>query len=273
MRTTDTYPPTHAPTDALTLDSLTIGYASGRSRRTVAGPLCGRLPQGTLTCLIGRNGTGKSTLLRTMARLQPPLGGTVSIGGTDTAGMSPAQIARTLGIVLTQRPDAANLTVEQAVALGRSPYTGFWGRLSDDDRTAADEAMRSVGIEAMHSRRICTLSDGECQKVMIAKAVAQQSPLILLDEPSAFLDFPSKIELMLMLRRLAHDGGRTILLSTHDLETALHTADRLWLLTEEGMAEGTPRQLAADGSIRRYVGRSDVDIDCRTMNIVLKVRK
>lgn len=254
-------------------DGLYVGYASGQSRRTVAGPLDCTLRQGTLTCLIGRNGTGKSTLLRTLAGLQPPLAGTVRIGGTDITAMSRQQIAQTLAIVLTQRPDAADLTVEQAVALGRSPYTGFWGRLSPDDRTAIDEAMRSAGVDRMRSRRVCSLSDGECQKVMIAKAVAQHTPVVLLDEPTAFLDFPAKIELMLALRRMAHQCGKTVLLSTHDLETALHTADRLWLLSPQGIVQGTPGQLAADGSIRRYIGRDDVDIDCSTMNIVLKVEK
>lgn len=253
------------------VERLSVGYRTRRHCRVVAGPLDATLQPGTLTCLIGRNGTGKSTLLRTIAGLQPPLGGTIRIGGTDMAGFGGAQLARTLGIVLTHRPEATNLTVEQTVALGRSPYTGFWGRLSAADNAVIDESMRRVGIEPMRGRRVCSLSDGECQKVMIAKAIAQHTPIVLLDEPTAFLDFPAKVELMLMLRHLAHEDGKVVLLSTHDLETALHTADRLWLMRGGGMSEGTPRQLAADGSIDRYIGRPDAALDPQTMNIMLRV--
>ncbi|WP_303113888.1 ABC transporter ATP-binding protein [Leyella stercorea] len=222
---------------------------------------------GTLTCLIGHNGTGKSTLLRTIARLQPALDGSVFIGPDDITMLRPSRLSRIISIVLTSRPDVRNMTVEELVALGRAPYTGFWGRLSADDRRIVRHSIESVGITAMAERRVCTLSDGEMQKVMIAKSLAQQTPVILLDEPTAFLDFPGKIDLMLLLQRLAHEERKTILLSTHDLETALQTADRLWLLADGALHDGTPHELADQGFIDEYIGRKNVKFDKQTLSI------
>ena len=222
---------------------------------------------GTLTCLIGHNGTGKSTLLRTIARLQQSIDGRVLIGDNDISTLKPTHLSRMLSIVLTSRPDVRNMTVEELVALGRAPYTGFWGRLSADDRRIVRHSIESVGRTAMAERRVCTLSDGEMQKVMIAKSLAQQTPVILLDEPTAFLDFPGKIDLMLLLQRLAHEERKTILLSTHDLETALQTADRLWLLADGALHDGTPHELADQGFIDDYIGRKSVKFDKQTLSI------
>ncbi len=222
--------------------------------RTVGSRLSATAMAGTLTCLIGRNGSGKSTLLRTIARLQPRLAGSILIGTDDIQSMPRDVFARRLSIVLTKRPDAENLTVGELVALGRAPYTGFWGRLSNTDRQAVDRALRLTGIAGMTSRHISSLSDGECQKAMIAKSLAQDTPVILLDEPSAFLDYPGKVELVRLLARLAHDEGKTILLSTHDLDTALATADRLWLMHDGLIEEGTTRELAANGMLEKYLG-------------------
>ena len=222
---------------------------------------------GTLTCLIGHNGTGKSTLLRTIARLQPSIDGSVLIGDNDISTLKPIHLSRMISIVLTSRPDVRNMTVEELVALGRAPYTGFWGRLSADDRRIVRHSIESVGITAMAEHRVCTLSDGEMQKVMIAKSLAQQTPVILLDEPTAFLDFPGKIDLMLLLQRLAHEERKTILLSTHDLETALQTADRLWLLADGALHDGTPHELADQGFIDDYIGRKSVKFDKQTLSI------
>lgn len=260
-------PSTSSDTQYVNIQGLGIGYATHHKRHVVAEELEARAPGGTLTCLIGRNGSGKSTLLRTVARLQPKLGGRVELGGRDAEDITASQFARTLGVVLTSRPDASNITVGEVVALGRAPYTGFWGRLSQSDHDIVNEAMRSVGIEHMSRRRVCSLSDGECQKTMIAKTLAQQTPYILLDEPTAFLDFPGKVELMLLLRRLAHEHGKTILMSTHDLEAALRTADRLWLLTDGALKQGTPQELADSGAIERYIGRPDVTLNHRTLEI------
>ncbi len=233
----------------------------------VASDLNAMAQPGTLTCLIGHNGTGKSTLLRTIARLQPSIDGRVLIGDNDISTLKPTHLSRMLSIVLTSRPDVRNMTVEELVALGRAPYTGFWGRLSADDRRIVRHSIESVGITAMAERRVCTLSDGEMQKVMIAKSLAQQTPVILLDEPTAFLDFPGKIDLMLLLQRLAHEERKTILLSTHDLETALQTADRLWLLADGALHDGTPHELADQGFIDEYIGRKNVKFDKQTLSI------
>ena len=235
--------------------------------RYVASDLNATALPGTLTCLIGHNGTGKSTLLRTIARLQPSIDGRVLIGDNDISTLKPTHLSRMLSIVLTSRPDVRNMTVEELVALGRAPYTGFWGRLSADDRRIVRHSIESVSITAMAERRVCTLSDGEMQKVMIAKSLAQQTPVILLDEPTAFLDFPGKIDLMLLLQRLAHEERKTILLSTHDLETALQTADRLWLLADGALHDGTPHELADQGFIDDYIGRKSVKFDKQTLSI------
>lgn len=157
------------------------------------------------------------------------------------------------------------MTVEQLVAMGRSPYTGFWGRLGNEDRRAVEEAISLVHIESLCGRPVASLSDGERQKVMIAKALAQQTPVIFLDEPTAFLDFPSKVEIMCLLRSLARIKETTVFISTHDLEIALQIADSVWLLDREyGLKTGTPRGLADDGSLGVYFDREGVRYDPAT---------
>lgn len=261
---------------SIELCHLTVGYSKKGVHLSqlhplgaccVASDLNATALPGTLTCLIGHNGTGKSTLLRTIARLQQSIDGRVLIGDNDISTLKPIHLSRMLSIVLTSRPDVRNMTVEELVALGRAPYTGFWGRLSADDRRIVRHSIESVGITAMAERRVCTLSDGEMQKVMIAKSLAQQTPVILLDEPTAFLDFPGKIDLMLLLQRLAHEERKTILLSTHDLETALQTADCLWLLADGALHDGTPHELADRGFIDEYIGRKNVKFDKQTLSI------
>lgn len=251
----------------IALSHLTIGYAGSRRHgaSVVASGLCAEALPGRLTCLMGRNGSGKSTLLRTVARSLPPLAGTVEVEGRSVDSYTAAQYARTVSVVLTVRPQGSNITVEELVALGRTPYTGFWGALGAADRRAVAEAMQLTGTVPLARRAVATLSDGERQKVMVAKALAQQTPVMLLDEPTAFLDFPSKVELMLLLRRLARTQHKTVLLSTHDLEVALQTADDLWLLSSGKLTTGTPRQLAASGAVQRYIARPDVTLDADTM--------
>ncbi len=204
------------------------------------------LGEGQLCCLLGSNGAGKSTLLRTMAAFQSPLSGEIWLGRQRLADIPSRQLGTMVGIVLTDRIRTPGITVRDMVGMGRSPYTNFWGRLTEEDNRQVDEAMQQVGITRFADRQIGALSDGERQKVMIAKALAQQTPVILLDEPTAFLDFPSKVEVMLLLSRLAHEMGKSILLSTHDLDLALQTADQLWLVAPQTppMREETP---PADG--------------------------
>lgn len=247
------------------LKNLSTGYHSGKKTIPVSKGIDARLSRGELTSLLGPNGAGKSTLLKTLSGFIPPLDGDVLIDGADVSFYSGRELARKVAVVLTDRPAVTAMDVEEMVALGRSPYTGFSGRLSSVDHAAVEEALLLCGVEDMRKRRVDTLSDGERQKVMIAKALAQDTPVILLDEPSAFLDFPSKVELMLMLRNLARNKGKTILLSTHDLNIALSLSDSLLLVDKNiGYAYGSPSALAADGSLRRFFPNPSISLDTAT---------
>lgn len=206
------------------LSHLSVGYSPSLP---VVSDINAVVRSGQLTCLTGENGIGKSTLLKTLTGFLPKLGGELLLDGREVGTFSQRELARQVSIVLTQKPDVQNLTVEEVIGLGRSPYTGFFGRFHDADRTVIADALASVGIEPLRHRMIQTLSDGERQKVMIAKALAQQTPVILLDEPTAFLDFPSKAETFRLLQRMAHDRDKLILLSTHDLGLAVRFADCL----------------------------------------------
>lgn len=206
------------------LSHLSVGYSP--SLPVISG-INAVVRSGQLTCLTGENGIGKSTLLKTLTGFLPKLNGSLLLDGREVGTFSQRELARQVSIVLTQKPDIQNLTVEEVAGLGRSPYTGFFGRLHDADRTVIADALAAVGIEPLRHRMIQTLSDGERQKVMIAKALAQQTPAILLDEPTAFLDFPSKAETFRLLQRMAHDRDKLILLSTHDLGLAVRFADCL----------------------------------------------
>lgn len=247
------------------LDNLSIGYKSRKGERIVAKGISATIKGGELTCLLGPNGAGKSTLLRTLAAFQPRCGGSISICGRSIDDYKAAEMAKVVAIVLTDKPDAKNMTVGELVAMGRSPYTGFWGTLSDSDRNAIAEAMATVGIESMERRNISTLSDGERQKAMIAKAMAQQTPAVLLDEPTAFLDFASKADTMRLLRRISHSLGKVVLMSTHDLDLALQTADTLWLLGNDGqIAIGTPEDMAVDGRLQAFFAHDGIVFDAQT---------
>ena len=184
------------PDVAVVVSQLVTGYRGQGHDTVVSGPFSAELHSGELTCLLGPNGAGKSTLLRTLSAFQTPLRGDISIVGRSLDSYSETELAKVIGVVLTDKIGVNNMTVAQLVGLGRSPYTGFWGTLGDDDREVVDEAMTLVGIAELRDRAVQSLSDGERQKAMIAKALAQQTPVIFLDEPTAFLDYPSKVEIM-----------------------------------------------------------------------------
>jgi len=175
--------------------------------------------------------------------------------------LSNAQLSRLIGVVLTERPDVQNMSVRDMVSMGRSPYTGFWGRLTDEDNKFVSEAMKLAGITALEHRMFNTLSDGERQKVMIAKVLAQQTPVVLLDEPTAFLDFPSKVEMLRLLRRLAHDMQKIIFLSTHDVELALQLSDRLWIMYPGEVVIGKPAELSQNGELTRFIRADGIQFD------------
>ena len=224
-------------TPALALEKLTTGYRSGKTLHPVGQRLTGEIAVGEMTALVGRNGCGKSTLLRTLAGFLPPISGSVRWLGRELTEIRPRELSRLLSIVLTDRPDTGFLTVREIVETGRMPYTNLTGRLTAEDREVADRALCLTDTAHFARRRLTSLSDGERQRVMIAKALAQQTPVILLDEPTAFLDFPSKVEMLKLLRQLAHTMQKTILLSTHDLELAVRLADTLLQLDDSGLHE------------------------------------
>ena len=258
--------------ESVILQHLSIGYTAKSRQHVVARGLSASIQSGELTCLLGRNGVGKSTLLRTLSAFQPALQGDIlyRTGQEESlllSSLSDKQLSRLIGVVLTERPHVRNMTVDEMVAMGRSPYTGFWGTLSADDHTIIGNAIRLTGIEALRHRMMHTLSDGERQKVMIAKALAQQTPVIFLDEPTAFLDFPSKVEMMQLLHRLAADEQKTIFLSTHDVELALQLADRLWVMEPDNLHVGTPKELAVNGVLSRFIERDGIRFDSQSLTI------
>ena len=233
--------------NTIQLNNLSIGYPDKKlGSKYIAHSINAMLYGGQLTCLLGANGAGKSTLLRTLSGFLPPLEGDVIVADKSLQTYTDKERARTIGVVLTERPELHHLSVSELAGMGRSPYTGFWGRLSKEDEVIVGEALCMVGMEEMATRLVETLSDGERQKVMIAKALAQQTPVIFLDEPTAFLDYPSKVETMLLLRRLAHETGKIIFLSTHDVELALQTADTLWLMKRVRGKSGEERRVKSE---------------------------
>lgn len=262
--------------ETVILKNLSIGYQSKQHVTVVAEQLNGTIHSGELTCLLGRNGIGKSTLLRTLSAFQPALSGEILLRNSENSEFSEIseysdkQLSRLIGVVLTEKPDVRNMTTEELVGMGRSPYTGFWGTLSANDLRIVEEAIALVGIASLKGRYIHTLSDGERQKVMIAKALAQQTPVIYLDEPTVFLDFPSKVEVMQLLHRLAVEQQKTVFLSTHDVELSLQIADCLWLMESEQLSVGTPRQLAEEGALTRFIQRDGITFDAQTLTIHVK---
>ncbi|MCR5820198.1 MAG: ABC transporter ATP-binding protein [Bacteroidaceae bacterium] len=256
----------------LSFTSLKTGYRSSRSTHPVSSNLNGSLQKGELVCLLGPNGAGKSTLVRTLTATIPPLEGQIILASKPLSEYSAAERARLISIVLTSSVPHLNMTVREVVALGRSPYTNFWGRLSAADEEATDEAIKLIGISNLAKRPMRSLSDGERQKTMLAKAIAQQTPLIFLDEPTAFLDYPSKIQTLILLRRLTRELNKTVFLSTHDLEHAVAMADKLWLLDKEkGLTTGTPEELGTNGQIARYFNCKELKYEPSTRQFEIQL--
>lgn len=254
------------------IDNLSTGYEAAsphEGRKVLASGMNARLGVGCLTCLIGVNGAGKSTLLRTMAGLQPAINGQIELMGKSLADYDVRALSRLVSVVLTDEIPEQALTAYELVAMGRMPYTGYWGTLHRRDVKIVEQALAMVGMTDFSHRRLHSLSDGERQKLMIAKALAQDTDVILLDEPVAFLDFPSKVWVLRLLSRVAREQGRSVLLSIHDLELALQIADRLWLLDGHNFVEGEPRVLAADGKIDFLFQGAGIQFDRETLHYQL----
>ena len=230
---------------------LTIGYAG----RRVAGPFTAHLPAGQVAALLGPNGVGKSTLLRRLAGLQPPLGGEVFVDDAPLHQLDAHHRARRVAVVLSGPAAGGSLTVEELVRLGRHPHTGWLGRYTGQDRRAVATALALTGTHAWRGRRVDQLSDGERQQVMVARALAQDTPLLLLDEPTAHLDLINRVQVLTLLRALTTDHPRSLLFSTHELDLALRTCDRLWLLDRRGtLTTGLPEELVLDGTLTAAFG-------------------
>lgn len=233
------------------LRNFSIGYG----KRTLLENVDTEFPTGQLTALIGRNGTGKSTLLRAIAGLNPHYKGEILIGRDDSLrdirSLRPGEMARTLALVNTERTRIASLRCRDVVAIGRAPYTNWIGQMQEQDRHIVMQALEAVGMADYADRTMDSMSDGECQRVMTARALAQDTPIILLDEPTSFLDMPNRYELCTLLRRLAHEQGKCILFSTHELDIALNVADRISLIDPPQLHNLPAGEMAGSGLIER----------------------
>ncbi len=237
----------------LTLDSLSVGYRDGKRNRAVVEHINAALYAGELVALVGRNGAGKSTLLRTMAAYQQPLSGTVGYASVTTGNnVSAQELSKVVSVVLTGG-SIANLTVEELVSLGRLPHTGFFGQLKERDKVAVAKAMAEMRVTEFAGRKIASLSDGEKQRCMIAKALAQDTPLLLMDEPTAFLDFHAKLHLYSTMRDIAHKQGKGVVISTHDVELAMRLANKVWLVDNGRLHCGTVEELSGNGALHSFI--------------------
>ena len=247
----------------LTTSGLVVGYRQGRKApKRVAGPLDLALACGELVCLLGPNGAGKSTLMRTLTAMQPALDGAVRLAGEPLEHIPAAERARRLAVVLTDRVAVGMLRARAVVELGRYPHTGWRGRLRPRDHEIVDRALSTAGARELEHRAVVELSDGERQKVMIARALAQEPAVLVLDEITAFLDLPRRVEVMRLLRDLARRESKAVLVSSHDLELALRCADRIWLLSKGGaLVQGSPEGLVLSGRFSETFASEGVVFD------------
>lgn len=246
----------------LTVSDVAIGYKNKNALLPIAENISLEIYKGEMVCLLGPNGCGKSTLIRTLAGMQPTLAGTITIDGDDIHTMNLESLAKKMSVVLTDGVNVPNMTVFDIVALGRYPHTNWFGTLSQTDVEVVRSAMEKVGLEGFDNRDFQQLSDGEKQRAMIAKALAQDTPFIMLDEPTAHLDLPNRVEVMRLLKTLARTTYKSILLSTHELDLALQVSDRIWLMQKDKpMQCGTPEDLVLNGSFERAFKKQSFDFD------------
>ncbi|MDR2887075.1 MAG: ABC transporter ATP-binding protein [Bacteroidales bacterium] len=231
----------------LTIDRLSAGYRNGQSVKTVLSNLNATAMRGELIAVIGRNGSGKSTLLRIITGLQRDYTGNVYIEQTETVKLSHRQLAKKVGYVSTETVRVPNMSVYDLVALGRFPHTGWTGRLDSENETCVLKALSDTGMTGMASRYVSELSDGERQRAMITRTLAQDTSLMVMDEPTAFLDITGKYEIFNLLKKITGENGKTVIFSTHDLQMAISCADKIWLLHNAALFEGAPKDLILNG--------------------------
>ncbi len=247
----------------LQTSALKIGYKnSGKIPKVIAEALNLQLKAGEFVCLVGPNGVGKSTLLRTLTGLQPKLAGEIQLSGRKLESYHPRDLANQVSVVLTSPISVGAMRVDELAAMGRFPFTGLFDRMTEHDWEVVHETLRVVGVDNLSHRYIHTLSDGERQKVMIARALAQEPRLLVLDEPTAYLDLPGRVVVMNLLHNLSSEHDKAVLTSTHDLELALRHADRIWLMDDEGQIyQGAPEDLVLNGSFAQTFKRTGVLFD------------
>ena len=248
------------------LDNIKLAFGS----RTLISDASAHFTTGEMVALLGRNGTGKSTLLRAIVGLGTTQCGDIYIGGDNAKDLSAAQRAERIAYVNTERVDVDSLTVRELVSIGRSPYTNWMGRLTAEDRDIVEQAMVKVGVAIFADRRVETLSDGECQRAMIARALAQQTPIIILDEPTSFLDLPNRYELCRLLSDLAHKENKCILFSTHELDIALSLADSIALVDTPKLVHLSTSEMITSGNIERLFDSEYISFNAATHSIDLK---
>lgn len=248
----------------IVIEDLSIGYTDTKQPHVVAENLNTTLNKGEMTCLLGANGRGKSTLMKTMCGFLRPLKGQVLLDGVKMSSLSEKELATKISVVLTEKIAIMHATVYELVALGRSPFTGFLGRLTTADKAKANEAIDLCGMSHKRHSLLSSLSDGERQKATIAKALAQDTPYIILDEPTAFLDLPARVEIMQLLRRLASTEHKSILMSTHDLDLALQMSDKLWLLHNDHIKCASPEDLLLTNAFQSMFNKGGVEFDNKT---------
>jgi len=247
----------------LNVIDLAVGY--DRKQLPIHENINVSVAEGEFVCMLGPNGAGKSTLIKTLSGFIKPLHGEIWLGSSKIENIAEHNRAKKISVVLTDKLQIQNLTVFELVSLGRTPYTGFFGKLTENDRELVCQAIKEVGLAGFTHYCLERMSDGERQKAMIAKALVQETPLIILDEPTAFLDLPAKIEIMQLLRQLSCDSNRSIILSTHDLDMALQTADKIWLLDQgKKLRQGFPEDLVLSNDFKIFFKRDGVYFDNNT---------
>lgn len=246
------------------------GFSIGYGKRMLLSDVNVEIGDARLTALIGRNGSGKSTLLRAIAGLNPHYTGEILVEGKDIRDMSAPQMARSLAFVNTERTRIANLRCGDVVAIGRAPYTNWIGHLQAADRAIVKQSLELVGMSDYAQRTMNTMSDGECQRIMIARALAQDTPVILLDEPTSFLDMPNRYELVALLRKLAHERGKCVLFSTHELDIAMLLCDSIALVDSPHLRCLPTAEMRDSGFIDRLFQNDAIRFDAVSGTIHMK---
>lgn len=250
-------------------NNLSIGYKSKKQNTIIAEGLNVNLKKGELVCLLGKNGIGKSTLLRTLTHVQPKLSGEIFLQNDFLENYTPSALAKQVSIVLTEKIPPSNLTVYELIALGRQPYTNWLGTLTNEDIIQINLALDQTNLHDLVNKRCDELSDGQLQRVMICRALAQNTDIIILDEPTAHLDIQHKIETFKLLQTLAHKLHKSILISTHEIQLAIQTGDKLWLMIKNGFLSGEPQTLIENNNINQLFDSELINFDKKSNQFIV----